>query len=1074
MQRVQCSPVSQAAIDCVRRAITDKSRRRYGNGTPEIKTRFENEGQSVILDEVQSTAIEVFQKCDDLADYLVGSQKLMDHAASYLDDLMFEEEFKACFDFVFDSFFTKAFSVIVNYCKENYHHWRQFEFISLATWASSLEGRVLQYDESKLDLFNVVDQEFFVDLMDVYNQTISQEIQRLVMNLVSEDIKAKSEPLLSSEGHLKSLAIVDLMAIYNQSLSLVIGTGNAVVVTSTIKYTLSVLELFPKTYLQKMQANASTLPIEHVVSVLNAFYEGSHCIQALEDQLRTIIPEKFFEELSFDGPSAAFNRAWKDGAKIVVQVVGADTCPILQKIGDKSWLNGSVTANWLATVRDYFIDLNRWMIPAVFRKLASDTFDNNLRLYVKALLGAKLNVDDAFLERTDADIDMIKEVFVEFTRINLVSSRIGLFTELLELLACDYDDVRRGFMSMILSSDMHIGVLEKVPGHANLSLFDLLLNLLQILELRDCKRSVKKEILEECRVSWQEPEASDDEATYALVTSGVEFHQIPSGSEKFSMFSECAVTGIWPDWKERRDKERKDRFAALKSRKESNALQQKERERTADKERREASMAAHRKAVEDAKRIAKERALEAEASKVLRAKSAPASTDVGKSSSSASGSGSRGETNTKSQPKQNRTSVDMSLSEITALRKAVATDDTTSKGDHEHDVQLNGADSKVSSALNLSSHEISESRADHSQSNSGGSGPVKETMKEKIARQKREAELAKSPNIALAAGDAFHKVVQEAVRESSGAEGSSGKETLKEKIARQKREAELAASAASTSSPSTPTLSSLDSDSKSDSGAPKETLKEKIARQKREAEAAALGPTSASPAFASPPADVDELRPDAVKETLKEKIARQKLEAELAAISTSDAGPESPLLGTRQQPNSAESSSGKETLKEKIARQKREAELAASTGSPAVPSTLRSASFDAGDSVPPASDSSSGKETLKEKIARAKREAELASSSPSTNSPISSAAVPDSAPFEDGRPRSSSSLSKETLKERIARQKQDPQSPKTPTANSGVSSPPQPVVSSAIIGGLAAKRGATAFIRSIQRPPGNS
>lgn len=1055
----------------MRQAITDKSRRRFGTGTPEIKTRFDNEGQSAILDEVQSTAIDFFQKCEDLADYLVGSQKLLDHAASYLDDLMFEEEFKACFDFVFDSFFTKAFSVIVNYCKENYHHWRQVEFISLATWASTLEGRVLQYDESKLDLFNVVDQEFFVDLMEVYNQTVSQEIQRLVMNLISEDIKAKSEPLFSSEGHLKSLAIVDLMAIYNQSLSLVIGTGNAVVVTSTIKYTLPVLELFPKTYLQRMQASTSTLPIEHVVSILNAFYEGSHCIQALEDQLRAIIPENFFEELSFDGPSAAFNRAWKDGSKIVVQVVGADTYPILQKIGDKSWLNGSVTANWLATVRDYFNDLSRWMIPAVFRKLASDTFDNNLRLYVKALLGAKLNVDDAFLERTDADIDMIKEVFVEFTRINLVSARIGLFTELLELLACDYDDVRRGFMSMILSSDMHIGILEKVLYHSDFFLIDFSLNVSQILELRDCKRSVKKEILDECRVNWQEPEASDDEATYALVTSGVEFHQIPSGSEKFSMFSECTVAGIWPDWKERRDKERKDRFAALKSRKESDALQQKERERTAEKARREASMAAHLTAVENAKRIAKERALEAEASKVLRAKSAPASADVGKSSSSASGSVSQGETKRSS---WSRTSSDMSLSEIRALQKAAdgklsAQDDTVSIVEHQHDVQLNGLDCKVSSAINSSMHGISEKSADHSQSNSGSSGPVKETMKEKIARQKREAELAKSPNVALTAGDAFRKVVQEAIRESIGAETSSpGKETLKEKIARQKREAELAASAASTSTPSTPTLSSMDSDTRSDIGAAKETLKEKIARQKREADAAALSSASASLALASPPPDADESRRD--KETLKEKIARQKLEAELAAMSTSDAAPESPLVGAMRQSSSAESSSGKETLKEKIARQKREAELAASTESAAALSTPTSVTMDAGDSMRSAFDSSSGKETLKEKIARAKREAELASSSPSTNSPTTS----DAAAFEDGRPRSSSNVSKESLKDRIARQKQDSQSPKTPTATSGISSPPQPVVSSAIIGGLAAKRGATAFIRSIQRPPGNS
>jgi hypothetical protein len=456
------SPAVQMAIECVRRSLTDKSRRRFGSGTPEIKTRFEAEGQEVILEEVQTMAIDTFQKCDDLPDFLAGSQKLLDHAASYLDDLMFEEEFKLCFDFVFDSFFSKAFSVIINYCKENYHHWRQFEFIALATWASAFEGRVLQYDETKLDLFNVIDQDFFVDLLDMYNEAVSQDVQRLVMNLITEDIKAKSEPLVSSDGHMKSLAIVDLMAIYNQSLSLVIGTGNAVVVTSTIKYTLPVLELFPKVYLQRMLANAGNLPVEHICSVLNAFHEGSHCVQNLEDQLRAIVPENFFEQLSFDGPSGAFNRGWKEGSKILVQAMGADIHPLIQKVGDKSWLSGSVTANWLATVRDYFGDFSRWLIPAVFRKMSSDALDDNLRFYTKALLLAKINCDEAFVERADADVDAVREVFVEYTRINVVSARIGLVTEFVELLACDYDDVRRGFMSMVLSSDVNVGILEKV------------------------------------------------------------------------------------------------------------------------------------------------------------------------------------------------------------------------------------------------------------------------------------------------------------------------------------------------------------------------------------------------------------------------------------------------------------------------------------------------------------------------------------------------------------------------------------------------------------------------------------
>ena len=63
---------------------------------------------------------------------------------------------------------------------------------------------------------------------------------------------------------------------------------------------------------------------------------------------------------------------------------------------------------------------------------------------------------------------------------------------------------------------------------------DHLSNFVQIVELRDCKRSVKKDILEECRVGWQEPEASDDEATHALVAPGMDIRLVPAAGDKFT------------------------------------------------------------------------------------------------------------------------------------------------------------------------------------------------------------------------------------------------------------------------------------------------------------------------------------------------------------------------------------------------------------------------------------------------------------------------------------------------------------------------------------------------------------
>jgi hypothetical protein len=122
------------------------------------------------------------------------------------------------------------------------------------------------------------------------------------------------------------------------------------------------------------------------------------------------------------------------------------------------------------------------------------------------------------------------------------------------------------------------------------------------------------------------------------------------------------------------------------------------------------------------------------------------------------------------------------------------------------------------------------------------------------------------------------------------ADSIAGKETLKEKIARQKREAAAAPAAeASSAAVSAPTLATSNEDSvlraRSDSSASKETLKEKIARAKREAELAA---SSVTPDLAESVAALsDAAVPQVTRsrtisssgETLKERIARQKEQA---------------------------------------------------------------------------------------------------------------------------------------------------------------------------------------------------
>ena len=129
------------------------------------------------------------------------------------------------------------------------------------------------------------------------------------------------------------------------------------------------------------------------------------------------------------------------------------------------------------------------------------------------------------------------------------------------------------------------------------------------------------------------------------------------------------------------------------------------------------------------------------------------------------------------------------------------------------------------------------------------------------------------------------------------------------------------------------------------------------------------------------------------------------------------------------------------------------------------------ASPDADTPTRPRSDSSAGKETLKEKIARAKREAELAADS--TSEVNASFATPVAANPNAERPRADNSAGRETLKERIARQKSEAElAGKSQNADTLAALPPSPI-QSAVIGGLAVRRGSTAFLRSIQKTSSN-
>ena len=227
--------------------------------------------------------------------------------------------------------------------------------------------------------------------------------------------------------------------------------------------------------LSNLENMHASFPIEHVVSVLNGFYEASEWIKLgcpVNDFQQTCFHVRSPKLLRASG---AFDRAWKEGSRIVARVMGAHVHPLIQMVGEESWLEGSVTKHWQHDVCHYYDKLKTWMVPDVFRKFFADTFDGYLRCYVKALLSAKerlpeLNIDHTFFVRAYADLGVIQDIlmkYVEKEEKEKVHARMNVMITFVRMLACDYDDVRmviQDFMSLATSTNINVGILEKVAS----------------------------------------------------------------------------------------------------------------------------------------------------------------------------------------------------------------------------------------------------------------------------------------------------------------------------------------------------------------------------------------------------------------------------------------------------------------------------------------------------------------------------------------------------------------------------------------------------------------------------------
>eukprot|EP01117_Protostelium_nocturnum_P018815 TRINITY_DN7953_c0_g1_i1.p1 TRINITY_DN7953_c0_g1~~TRINITY_DN7953_c0_g1_i1.p1 ORF type:complete len:592 (-),score=206.05 TRINITY_DN7953_c0_g1_i1:54-1829(-) len=376
------------------------------------------------------------------------AQKLLDDLPIVLDDLtiIFPEKWKI-FEFFAKEYHIRFNTILLEYgCSPDKVHAK--DIIDIVGWVkNTYEPQIggLGYDaQPPLS-------ESLEPLYDIYRAHIRKLMGGWAEDMVQQDVDKEPETV---DGLVVTLAPSLMFESLNIQISIARDTNDSAFFYGTMVESAYALGRFHSTVTRLLKDQWRDLPMEWIMAQSNNCNKICDQIDDMVGKIAPLLEDPFDKQLPelFEPVSEEFHKVAKLSMSILADLIFADLVELLSKLFTKEWYdNERFTSSIIATLRDYYQDIDGFVMESVFRKFAADCLDRLLENYIIQLFESNHVCDEKTVERLNTDYEILSKFFSDHLKESAVEGKLQVLKDVSEIIDAEAEMLPLYFHSILKS-----------------------------------------------------------------------------------------------------------------------------------------------------------------------------------------------------------------------------------------------------------------------------------------------------------------------------------------------------------------------------------------------------------------------------------------------------------------------------------------------------------------------------------------------------------------------------------------------------------------------------------------------
>mmetsp|Transcript_19085 Transcript_19085/g.53180 ORF Transcript_19085/g.53180 Transcript_19085/m.53180 type:complete len:779 (+) Transcript_19085:187-2523(+) len=274
-------------------------------------------------------------------------------------------------------------------------------------------------------------------LVEKYTERVEAQIAMWFRNIVASDLD--KTPTEREDGRLWTPGAIDFFRLVNEQVAVVQEITSGYLLHRVAESSLQQVERFLEAHREALGKPDQTL--EQLAARINNCLDCyEQCIE-LADSLENALDEQYRGNVDVDAVGRGFLEVAKGAVEAIAEVVLSDegVKVLLGKVYiTPEWLSGSVTGTLVATINDYFADLQSWVDASFFKRISIATLQALVGKAIRALLKMnKVKITDEFIQQMEEDEEIFSTCFFRYLKEDKVCQVVQELSDMRDLVSSD-------------------------------------------------------------------------------------------------------------------------------------------------------------------------------------------------------------------------------------------------------------------------------------------------------------------------------------------------------------------------------------------------------------------------------------------------------------------------------------------------------------------------------------------------------------------------------------------------------------------------------------------------------------